>query len=257
MVDWNPGNEDILAVGYGKYYYKDKAKGMVMIWNIKNPVQPERTYHFEAAVTSLQFSRKNFNALAVGMYNGKLEILDISFKEKQIIRQNSRKLSSTYEALWQVLWYQDDEYYKGEEQVITAGQDGRILKFRRTGTINYNAIQIMQVSRAEGKLKGIEILRRCNVSGISITSRSPALVITRHPVDPNVYFVGTGEGVVHRCSTDYCHQHLDLFVAHDGPMYQLKFSTFCDRLFMTCGEDWTARIWCYGTQLNFTLYSIQ
>lgn len=160
------------------------------------------------------------------------------------------------------MWYCDDDYYKGEDQVISAGQDGKILKFRRTGTITYNTIKIMQVARAEGKLKGIETLRKCVVTGVPVSRYSAALLITRHPVDANVYFVGTGEGVVHRCSTDYFHQHLDLFLAHDGPMYVLKFSPFCNMLYLTCGDDWTARIWCEGiaeplVELRKTMESVQ
>lgn len=75
---------------------------MVMIWNIKNPVQPERTYHFSASVTSLQFSRTQSYALAVGLYNGRLEVIDISKREIRVCRKNSRILTGSFEALWQV-----------------------------------------------------------------------------------------------------------------------------------------------------------
>lgn len=103
-IDWNPQNRDVLAVGYGRFYFKDSDVGMVMIWNIKNPVQPERTYHFPVSVTSLQFSRTESYALAVGLYNGRLEVIDISKREKMVCRQNSREPVGTYEALWQVIY---------------------------------------------------------------------------------------------------------------------------------------------------------
>lgn len=101
-IDWNPKNRDVLAVGYGRFYFKDPDVGMVMIWNIKNPVQPERTYHFPASVTSLQFSKTQSYALAVGLYNGRLEVIDISKRQKKVCRKNTREVVGTYEALWQV-----------------------------------------------------------------------------------------------------------------------------------------------------------
>lgn len=35
---------DIVAVGYGKYFYKEPDKGHICIWNVKNPKHPERWY---------------------------------------------------------------------------------------------------------------------------------------------------------------------------------------------------------------------
>lgn len=56
--EWNPTNQDLVAVGYGKFYFAETSTGMVMIWNIKNPVQPERVYNFLNPVTTLSFSTK-------------------------------------------------------------------------------------------------------------------------------------------------------------------------------------------------------
>lgn len=89
-------------------------------------------------------------------------------------------------------------------------------------------------------------MRHCRVRGVPIARYTPGLVLTMHPMDPNIYFVATAEGVVHKCSMDYYHQHLDLFMAHDGPIYVMKFSPYCNKLFLTCGDDWTMRIWCEG-----------
>lgn len=65
-INWNPANQDIVAVGYGKFYFSDTIPGLVLIWNIKNPVQPERSYSFTDSVTSVCFSTKNPMLLAVG-----------------------------------------------------------------------------------------------------------------------------------------------------------------------------------------------
>lgn len=78
-------------------------------------------------------------------------------------------------------------------------------------------------------------------------SRSPgALLLRRHPDQPSVYLVGTEEGCVLRCSTAQPQQHLGSFLAHDGPVYSLEFSPFCGKLVLSCGADWTTRLWAEG-----------
>ncbi|KAK5645037.1 hypothetical protein RI129_006337 [Pyrocoelia pectoralis] len=228
---WNEDNSDILAVGYGKFYYTDKTNGMVMLWNIKNPVQPERTYKFEQPVTALHFSKKNPNLLGIGFYDGTVQILDVSSRDIRLIGR-SCKDSPIFEPIWQVVWYQGSDYFKGIEQIITSSQDGRI--------------KIMRISKAEGKLKGIKTLRRCHIPGIPVKRHAAALVFRQHPVNGSIYYVGTSEGTIHKCSRNHYHQHLDLFLAHQGPLYELKFSPFCNKLFMTCGDDWHVRVWADG-----------
>nr|CAD7392106.1 unnamed protein product [Timema cristinae] len=59
-LSWNKENEDILAVGYGKFYFTEKINGLVCCWCIKNPVQPERAFKFDATVTAVDFSKALF-----------------------------------------------------------------------------------------------------------------------------------------------------------------------------------------------------
>lgn len=100
----------------------------------------------------------------------------------------------------------------------------------------------MRIS-SEGELKGIKLIRKCTVPGLPLTNFPGALVYTKHPTDPNIYFIGATNGVIHKCSKNFFHQHLDSFKAHDGPVKQAKFSPFCNKLMLTCGDDWYARVW--------------
>ncbi|KAB0795109.1 hypothetical protein PPYR_11948 [Photinus pyralis] len=260
-LTWNEDNPDILAVGYGKFYYEDRANGMVLLWNIKNPVQPERNYKFEHPVTALHFSKKNPNLLGIGFYDGAVKILDVSCRNIRIIGR-SGKDSPIFSPVWQVIWYQGSDYFRGTEQIITSSQDGRISFYRTQDNNDLIYEEIMRVSRPEGKLKGIETLKRCHVSGIPVKRHAAALVFRQHPANGSIYYIGTNEGTIHKCSRNHYHQHLDLFLAHEGPMYELKFSPFCNKLFMTCGDDWHVRIWADGIseplfELNKDFQSIQ
>ncbi|KAF5306983.1 hypothetical protein FQR65_LT07206 [Abscondita terminalis] len=250
---WNESNSDVLAVAYGKFYYTDKSTGMVMLWNIKNPVQPERCYKFEQPATSVEFSKQNPNLLGVGFYDGTIEIIDVSNKELTVIGRSGDD-SPSFEPIWQIIWYKGSDYFKGAEQIITTCQDGRISFYRTQDTIELIYQQIMRICRPEGKLKCIKSLSRCHNPGIPINRYSAALVIREHPVDGSMYYVGTNEGTIHKCSRHHFHQHLDLFLAHYGPLYEIKFSPFCNKIFLTCGDDWNIRIWADGiTQPLFEL----
>lgn len=213
-----------------------------MIWNIKNPVQPERSYSFTDPVTCVSFSVQNPNLLAVGFFYGHVKLIDISSREVRLIGQTSRENFLTFEPIWQVTWISDDEYFKGIEQIIAIGQDGRVYKLRHVGALTLVFNQMMRIS-SEGELKGIKTLRKCPAPGLPVNRYPGALVYARHPVDPNIYFIGSSNGVVHKCSKNFFHQHLDSFLAHDGPIKQAKFSPFCSKLLLTCGDDWYARVW--------------
>ncbi|KAJ8866498.1 hypothetical protein PR048_032341 [Dryococelus australis] len=54
---WSPVNENLLAVGYGKFLYRERITGKVCCWSIMNPVNPQRSYHFESPVTAIHFSK--------------------------------------------------------------------------------------------------------------------------------------------------------------------------------------------------------
>jgi hypothetical protein len=66
--------------------------------------------------------------------------------------------------------------------------------------------------------------------------------------DPNVYLLGTEDGVVHKCSTSYTEQFVTNYFGHAGPVYRTLWSPFVDELFLTCSADWSMRIWDHGSE---------
>ena len=104
----------------------------------------------------------------------------------------------------------------------------------------------MRIPRIEGKISGVRRTDHCNLYDIPISRNPGVLLLRRHPDVNTIYLVGTDEGCVNRCSTNYLHQHIESFLVHDGPVYSLQFSPFCSKIFLTCGADWCARIWADG-----------
>lgn len=106
-ASWCTRNGDILAVAYGVYGFtphEQRKLGYVCIWSIKNPVNPERRYVYTAPVTAVRFSKKSPQLLAVGLYDGRVEIRDITKEEGPPIAKSDRKSSPGFEPVMQIEW---------------------------------------------------------------------------------------------------------------------------------------------------------
>ncbi|XP_012251317.1 dynein axonemal intermediate chain 4 [Athalia rosae] len=242
---WNYVNRDVLAVGYGPINNQEGRQGLVMIWTAKNPHRAGRWHYFNSPISALDWSRNRPNLLAIGFYDGVLQVIDISNKNLVVMRCSNRSSSPSYAPHWQVQWWPGEDEVMFEEQLYTCNQDGRVLSYR--ADTDFSCTQMMRISRIEGKIKGVEQQpEQCVVHDISITRNPGALVLRKHPALSMIYFVGSDEGCIHRCSTTYLQQHIDSFRAHNGPVYSIQFSPFCSKIFLTCGADWCTRIWADG-----------
>lgn len=241
---WNYVNRNISAVGYGARNNSETKNGLVLLWSAKNPGVPARWYTFESPVADLDWSRDRPNLLAIGFYSGEIQVIDVSTQDINIVRCSQKSTSSSSSPHWQVQWWLGDEQYDYQEQIYTCTQDGCVFCYRYIE--DFTSTTIMRIFRIEGTLPGVSRTSQCNLDDISI-SRSPgALVLRKHPTSSTFYFVGSDEGCIYKCSTNYLYQHIDSFLAHDGPIYSMMFSPFCPKIFLTCGADWCIRIWAEG-----------
>ncbi|XP_044733490.1 dynein axonemal intermediate chain 4-like [Chrysoperla carnea] len=242
MIVLNPKNEDIIAVGYGKFLFKEGKKGAVCIWNIKNPSQPERFYKFSVPVTAVAFGKSNPNLLTVSFYDGTLKVIDITHIDVKLVAYTTRYTSNSVGPILYVDWVQIGESIN-DERIMSVDECGRVTLYRIGSTQELTGICIMHVNRLEGKLKGISQLKPCTQYPIPISVYAAVECFTDVPYDPALYMVGTNMGTVHKCSKYFLNQHIDVFLAHNGPVYQIKYSPFCDRIFLTCGADSAIRLW--------------
>lgn len=242
-LQWHPYNTDILAAGYGKFYYSDTKPGIVYCWNVKNPKQPEREYRYTHPVTSVAFSQYEPNLLAVGLYDGTVSILDICKKNVEQLMVTKQHLTYSYEPIWQIEWFAPDGYNINEYHVICVCEDGRVCSFIATKTNDLIQVEMMKVFSTESKIKGVFKPKQCAANEIPILKTSAALTITKDPNEENIYFVGTGEGTLHKCSENYQNQHIDVIMAHSAAVYGMQFSHFCPKVFLTCGADACINIW--------------
>lgn len=239
-ISFNPKDPNILAVGHGKFGYAEQFKGVVTVWCTKNPCKPERLYQFNDPLTSVSFSKKRPNWLACGFANGDVCILDITRYTIKMIAKSKRDTNPGFEPIWVTNWCS----LEGQSEfVMTAGQDGRISRFTSTKTHDFICTPMMRISTVEGKMKGLETTKACLKVDVPITRYPAALCMKWHPKISHLYLVGTDEGCIHKCSTHYLNQHMDVFRAHAGPVYGMEYSPFMDTLLVSCGADNAIRLW--------------
>ncbi|CAL7947636.1 unnamed protein product [Xylocopa violacea] len=246
-------NRSILAVGYAARANSEIKNGIVLLWSAKNPASPARWYNFDSPVANLDWSRDKPNLLAIGFYDGDIQVIDVSSIAINVVRRSQKVTSCSPQ--WQVQWWIGDEQYEYQEQIYTCNQDGYVFCYRYVE--DFTSSIIMRIFRIEGTLAGVDRTVQCNLYDIFINRSPGALVLRNHPTLSTIYYIGSDEGCLYKCSTNYLYQHIDSFLAHDGPIYSMMFSPFCSKIFLTCGADWCIRIWVEGlTEPLITLSTV-
>ncbi|KAG8311553.1 WD repeat-containing protein 78 [Homalodisca vitripennis] len=240
-ICWSPKIENVLAVGYGKFKYSDHHGGHVCIWNVKNPQEPERYFGFKDPVTCVTFSEFRPQILAVTFYNGLVMLIDII--GRSLMTKASNRHYPLYYPVWQAVFYPHEPLQSGQF-LMTCTKSGKLYNYRKTKFMMSK--QMMSMGRPHGRIQGVHQMRRCFATKTPSCRNPSAEVIVLHPADPMLYLVGTSEGCVYLCSVNHRHDHVEVFLAHDGPIYNIQFNPFCSKVFLTCGADWCIRIWAEG-----------
>ncbi|CAM9382411.1 unnamed protein product, partial [Choristocarpus tenellus] len=100
-------NGDVLAVGYGDFFFSPRLQpgGAVLFWSVRNPEYPERVIRTHSNVTSLDFSGRHPNLLAVGMYDGTIAIFDTARDSEHFgspVAESSSSAGKHTDPVWQV-----------------------------------------------------------------------------------------------------------------------------------------------------------
>lgn len=251
--------------------------GLILFWSLKNPEYPERIYNLGVGVTSIDFSHAQPYLLAVGFTNGVVAIYDTrkddAVHDTGASGSGASAVSSTpgsvrqapalsgtasgagakrrlhvpvpvatsevspgkhLDVLWQVKWIS-----KGSdrgETVVSIASDGRVTEWSMKKGLSYS--DLMTLKRVANPLLGSD----ARADGV-ISRQASGHCLDFATSDPSVYFVGTEDGLVHKCSVSYNEQYLQTYVGHTGPVYQLLVSPFCSDLFLSCSGDWTIKLW--------------
>jgi len=74
------------------------------------------------------------------------------------------------------------------------------------------------------------------------TFTAKGTMITFNPSDPEIYFIGTVEGYIFKCNTEWS-QYVQRFKAHNMPVNRIDFNKFDSNIYLTCSEDFEVKLW--------------
>ena len=117
--------EDLFAVSYGSYDFLKPTSGLICIFSLNNPSFPEYIFTTSSGVLSLDFHPQHSNLLAVGCYDGKVMVFDVTLRQNKPIYLSTVETGTHSEPVWQVKWEQADS--QKTLQFHSVSSDGRVL----------------------------------------------------------------------------------------------------------------------------------
>ena len=71
------------------------------------------------------------------------------------------------------------------------------------------------------------------------------------PNDDTIFLIGTDEGLIYKCTTEYSSKFLNTYKAHDTPIYNIVWNTYIPDIFMTCAAEWHIKIWDHDFEYEY------
>lgn len=124
------------------------------------------------------------------------------------------------------------------QKLFSIASDGIIKQWSmKKGFISSNIMSLKRVPNLAAK--------RGSVIDNTIRSRQASGLCFDFPIGSNgsQYYVGTEDGIVHKCSVSYNEQVLRTYCGHTGPVHRVHCSPFDPDKFITCSADWTINVW--------------
>jgi len=286
---WSPATPSVLAVSYGPPRYSAESRGCLCLWSMKNPSNPAVHCWVPVGVTSLSYSAAAPTLLAAGLYDGRVAVFDTKRLLSSArtggtgagglrpdALSDGLQPGCHTEAVWQVGWV---ERPNGRgERLVSVSTDGRVNEWSATKGLECHTIMQLRAARAGSGEAGAE---DGDPSGKAAAAAIPAAAVERGagrgmaesagglsqravsrgasglcftfmppPLDVTKYLVGTEDGFLHTCSVSYAAQYLSSRKVHDGPTNRVRLSPVDPLVCLTCGADWTVKLWALGDEVD-------
>lgn len=79
--------------------------------------------------------------------------------------------------------------------------------------------------------------------GTEVQLRSCGSCMKFHPTNPEIYLIGTEEGLIYKCSIAYSSKYLMTYNAHHLTVYRIDFNRYNSDIFISCSGDWRVKVW--------------
>jgi len=67
--------------------------------------------------------------------------------------------------------------------------------------------------------------------------------IAFHPENSGIYLVGTNEGYIFKCNTEWSSFFMQKFKAHEMSVYRIDYNKYDPNIYLSCSGDCTVKVW--------------
>lgn len=238
-LSFNPQSISFFAASYGKVpdsassqSKKTPSPGLICIWNILNPGQPERIFETPSVPTSIVFSEGVPYLLAAGFSDGSVGLYDIRSKPCECIAMSTVETGSHEGEVGEVVFHLRTDTRVRSEAVVSVAAGGRVTQWAVANGLEHKDLVILKKLKAATKEGEPQTLRYEDLHCVSFSSSQP-----------NLYVVGSEDGALFVCDTQYNEDFVQKLLFHFRSVLTVKFSPITPNWFISGSCDGSAAIW--------------
>ena len=237
-LSFNPSSVNFFAASYGpvaenqKIAGKKTPEGLICVWNILNPSQPERIIETESSPTSIKFSEGVPYLIAAGFSDGAVGLFDIRQKKCECIAMSTVENGSHEGTVGEVVFQQRTDTRVRSEAVVSVAAGGRVTQWTVANGLEHKDLVTLKKLKVVGKENETQTLRYEDLHCISFSQSQP-----------NIYVVGSEDGALFVCDTQYNEDFTQKLLFHFRSVLSVKFSPIAPNWFISGSCDGSAAVW--------------
>lgn len=138
--------------------------------------------------------------------------------------------------VWEVHWINNLQKSTSIQKLMSISSDGKVNEWSLRKGLVCNELKLIS-------FQPNPLLKKDKLSTNENFRFSSGYSLDSHIQDENIYFIGTEEGAIHKCSKSYKEQYLNSFYGHTGAVYKVRCNPFCPKVLLSASSDWTCQIW--------------
>ncbi|XP_028028569.1 dynein intermediate chain 2, ciliary isoform X2 [Bombyx mandarina] len=246
-VQWNPHYQDLFAVAYGSLDFTSQQKtGCLCLYSIKNPAYPEYAVVTDSPVICLDVYKETPYLICVGLYDGNVCVYNAQLTLESSYQYKSDSVRDKHSNIvWEVRW--GARLIDGESTFFSISGDGRVVQW----AVMPGELQATTIITLTSNVPPIP-----GPDGTMINVNSCGSCICFHPEKPDIFMVGTEDGMIHTCSLKYNRNYVRSVQGHHMPVYRINYNYFNNSIYASCSGDWRVKIWEDGREEPLFMFEL-
>ncbi|TRY67482.1 hypothetical protein TCAL_05969 [Tigriopus californicus] len=246
---WNPCYTDLFAASYGTYnfYEQDKPEeSYVCVFSLKNPSFPEYLCKAHCGVMCVDIHPRHPHMLAAGLADGSVAVYNLQVHSQDPFYLSTANNGKHQDIVWQIKWAKDN--LDGYLNFYSVSGDGRVTNWTIVKTALWHT-DTMSIKFSRHLENFSEELVRDNL-------REGGRCVNFNPTDETMFLVGTDEGVIYKCTTEYSSKYLETYPAHNTSIYNIAWNQYVPSIFITCASEWMIKIWDHNSRKPLFMFDL-